>query len=49
MLYYFYNFTYAEIGTSLRVCVETVKVRIHRAKKIIREKFTKFDSFGVNF
>jgi RNA polymerase sigma-70 factor, ECF subfamily len=46
ILYYFYNLTYQKISTILRVCVGTIKVRIYRAKKIIREKFIDQDTIG---
>lgn len=46
ILYYFYNLTYQKISTLLRVCVGTIKVRIYRAKKIIREKFIVQDTIG---
>ena len=39
ILYYFYNLTYQKISTILRECVGTIKVRIYRAKKMIRERF----------
>ncbi|WP_040203453.1 RNA polymerase sigma factor [Neobacillus jeddahensis] len=39
ILYYFHNFTYREISEILRISMQNLKTRIHRAKKMIREKY----------
>jgi RNA polymerase sigma-70 factor (ECF subfamily) len=39
LLYYFYHFSYKEISTLLKISIQNIKTRIHRAKKMIKEKY----------
>jgi RNA polymerase sigma-70 factor, ECF subfamily len=37
VLYYFHNFNYKEISEILKISIQNIKTRLHRAKKMVRE------------
>jgi RNA polymerase sigma-70 factor, ECF subfamily len=42
VLRYFYDYTYGEISEYLNISIECLKSRIHRAKKMVRDKLSPF-------